>query len=40
MEDLDQIEKKDRLVRRKVLGVGYRYKEWRVVLVSVPEKRK
>ena len=39
VEDLDRSEKKDRLVRRKVLGVGYRYEEWRVALVPSPKKR-
>ena len=39
VEDLDRSKKKDRLVKRKVLGVGYRYEEWRVALVPSPEKR-
>ena len=27
------------MVRRKVLGIGYRYEEWRVGLVPALEKR-
>ena len=39
VEDVDRFEKKDRLVRSKFLGVGYRYEEWRGALVPAPEKR-
>ena len=39
VKDLDRSKKKDRLVRREVLGGGYRYEEWRVARVLAPEKR-
>ena len=39
LEDLDRSENKDHLVRRKILGIRYRYEEWRVALVPAPEKR-
>ena len=39
VEDVGLSEKKDCLVRRKVLGIWYRHEEWRGALVPAPKKR-